>query len=393
MEKRYKFRIYPDKEQERLIHVNFNCSRFIYNHYLAKQIETYKENGTYIGLFDNVKELPALKRTEGYEWLNEAVAEALSYALCDLANAFKMFFKRVKQGDVAPGFPKFKSKKNSFQSYRCKNKIPKPPKIAHSIAVGESKIRLPKLGWVDCRVSKKPDGRILSATVIQAPSGKYFVSVYCTEVENTPLPQTNSSVGLHLGIENLAVSSDGEKFENHRYLEKSQKKLIRLQKKLSRKSSDSNNREKARKKLARGYEKIVNQKTDSLHKLTTELVKSYDTICVRDEQVAEKQRDKVYSKQLADANWGEFVRMLSYKSDWYGKELVKIPKTSPSAQLCSGCGYKHTELKPYHYEWDCPKCGKHHDRRINAATNVLNEGLKRTVIKEDGGADACTSIV
>jgi len=376
MEKRYKFRIYPSKEQERVIHVNFNCSRFIYNHYLAKQIETYKEKGTYTGLFDVSKTLPQLKRTSGYEWLSEAVAEALSYALCDLDNAFKMFFKRVKQGDVAPGFPKFKHKKSSFQSYRCKNKIPKAPKMAHAISVGENKIRLPKLGWVDCRVSKQIEGRILSATVLQAPSGKYFVSLYCTEVECTSLPQTNSSVGLHLGIENLAVSSDGERFENHRYLERSQEKLNRLQKRLARKSSGSSNYEKARKKLARGYEKIINQKTDNLHKLTTGLVRNNDTICVRDEQVAEKQRNRIYSKQLADAGWGEFVRMLSYKSQWYGKELVKIPKTSPSAQLCSKCGYKHKGLKPYHYEWDCPKCGEHHDRRVNAAANVLSEGLK-----------------
>jgi len=378
MEKRYKFRIYPSKEQERLIHVNFKCSRFVFNHFLAKQIETYNGNGTYTGLFDNAKELPTLKRTEGYEWLNEAVAEALTYALCDLDNAFKMFFKRVKQGGIAPGFPKFKSKKNSHQSYRCKNKIPKPPKVAHSITVGETKIRLPKIGWVECRVTKQPEGRILSATVLQAPSGRYFVSLYCTDFEINPLPQTNHAVGLHLGIENLAVSSEGETFENHRYLEKSQKKLIRLQKKLSRKSNGSNNREKARKKLARAHEKISNQKTDNLHKLTTELVRNYDTICVRDEQVAEKQRDKVFSKQLADANWGELVRMLSYKSEWYGKELVKIKKTSPSAQLCSACEYKHKDLKPYHYEWDCPKCGTHHDRRVNAAANVLNEGLVKS---------------
>ena len=375
MEKRYKFRIYPTKEQERLIHVNFNCSRFVYNHFLAKQIEVYKENGTYTGLFDTTKELPSLKRTEGYEWLSEAVAEALTYALCDLDNAFKMFFKRVKLGGIAPGFPKFKSKKNRFQSFRCKNKIPKPPKIAHTITVADRAIKLPKLGWVDCRVSKTIEGRILSATVLQVPSGKYFVSLYCTEVECKSLPQTNASVGLHLGIRNLAVSSNGEEFENHRYLQCSRRKLIRLQKRLSRKAHGSSNYEKARMKLAYGHEKITNQKTDNLHKLTTKLVRNHDIICVRDEQVAEKQRDKIYSKLLADTSWGELVRMLSYKSEWYGKKLVKIPKTSPSAQLCSGCGYKHKDLKQYHNKWDCPKCGKHHDRRVNAATNILNEGL------------------
>ena len=375
MEKRYRFRIYPTPEQERRILVNFNCGRFIYNHFLAKQIETYKEKGVYTGLHDNTRVLPALKRAAGYEWLNEAVSETLSYALCDLDNAFKRFFRRVKRGEAAPGFPKFKSKKSSFQSYRCKNKIPKPPKTAHSIAVGEKAVRLPKLGWVECRVSDSIEGRILNATVLQAPSGKYFVSLYCTEVENQPLPQTHHAVGLHLGIRHLAVTSEGEAFENHRYLEKSRKKLIRLQKALSRKTSGSRNREKARKKLARAHEKIVNQKTDRLHKLTTELVRNYDTICVRDEQAGERRRDPVFAGYLADVNWGGFVRMLSYKSVWYGRELVKIHRMSPSARVCSGCGYRHRGLKPYQYTWDCPECGVRHDRRVNAAVNILKEGL------------------
>jgi putative transposase len=378
VEKRYKFRIYPTQAQEAQIQKNFGCCRFVYNYFLAKQIERRKlskENSEYAGLHDTTKELPRLKRTAGYEWLSEADSASLSYALCDLDNAFKKFFKNVKRAQ-APGFPKFKSKKWQLKSYRCKNRPGRKADHHSSIEVGKNQVKLPKLGWIKCAVSRAVEGRILSASVIQQPNGKYFVSVYCTDVNHSALHKTNMVTGLHLGVKNLVTTSDGEQFANDRYLKKSQAKINRLRRQLSRKPSDSKRREKARKRLADAFDKVSCQRTDALHKLTTKLVRQYDVICVRESQVSEMMRNRVFSKHLSDANLGEIIRQLSYKCQWYGKTLVKVNKLSPSVQICSGCGYKNTLLKPHHQEWNCPECGLCHKRGINAAVNVLNEGLR-----------------
>jgi len=394
MEKRYKFRVYPTEAQAAQIQKNFNCCRFVYNHFLAKQIERYnselrsessepatgnrqleteKRQG-YAGLHDTTSELPQLKRTAGYEWLSEADSASLSYALCDLDHAFKRFFKNVKKGNVAPGFPKFKSKKWGLKSYRCKNRAGRQADHRSSIEIGENQIKLPKLGWIKCRVSSAVEGRILSVSVIQQPSGKYFVSVYCTDVTPAALPKTEKTVGLHLGVKNLVVTSHGEHFENERYLKKSQNKINRLRRELSRKSSDSKGREKTRIKLAKAFEKVACQKTDALHKLTTKFVREYDVICIRDEQVKGMMRNRKFAKHLSDANWGEITRQLSYKCGWYGKTLVKVDKLSPSAQVCNVCGCKNTQLKPHHHKWNCPECGGAHKRAVNAAVNVLRSG-------------------
>jgi len=387
LQKRFKYRIYPTKSQETQIQKNFGCCRFVYNHFLTKQIERHEAGGGYTGIFDTTKELPQLKRTEGFKWLKEADSASLSYALCDLDYAFKRFFRNIKQKDTAPGFPCFKSKKRSFQSYRCKNRQGRQPEHHQSIEVleggngnGKGKyVKLPKLGLVKCRVSRKPEGRILSASVIQSPSGKYYVSLYCTDINPVPLPKTGKSIGLHLGLVNLTTASDGKQFENPRYLERSRKKISRLQRELSRKTSDGKNREKARIKLARAYERVTNQKTDTLHKLTTQLVRDHDIICVRNEPVR-MENNKLYAKYLADANWGEMSRLLSYKCNWYGKTLVKVDKLLPSAKVCSSCGHKNEQLKQYQQAWVCPKCKARHNRGVNSAVNILNSGLRTLTV-------------
>jgi len=375
MEKRYNFRIYPSKAQAEQIQKNFGACRFIYNHFLAKQIERHKSGKDYLGLYDAAGELPELKRTKGFEWLKEADSASLGYALCDLDNAYKRFFKNVKQKDATPGFPHFKSKKNSFNSYRCKNRNGRQPEHHKAIEVSDRHVKLPKLGLVECRVSREPEGRILSASVIQDISGKYFVSLYCTDVNPLPLPKTGKSVGLHLGLVNLTTTSNGEEFENPRYLAKARKKISRLHRILSRKTSGGKNYEKARVKLARAYDRVTNQKTDAIHKMTTQLVRDYDIICIRSGS-AEMKNNKVYAKYLMDANWGEMSRLLSYKCEWYGKTLVKVDKLLPSARVCSSCGHKNTELKKYQRKWICPKCGAQHNRGTNSAINILNTGIQ-----------------
>jgi putative transposase len=376
VEKRYAFRLYPNRAQEIQIQKNFGCVRFIYNYFLARRIEKYEAGEGLYGLFETCADLPALKRTEGYEWLQEADSASLTYALCDLDNAYKAFFRNVKEGG-APGFPKFKRKKSSRRSYRCKNRAGRQPGHRQSIEVEPNRVKLPKLGWVEARVSRAVEGRILSATVLQNPSGKYFVSLYCTDYTPPEWPQTGRAAGLHLGAGEMVVASDGQTFANPRHLSRERRRLIRLQRRLARKTSGSRNREKARRKLAVAFERVRNRKKDALHKLTTRLTREYDTICLRAEPVARRRRRRPFGKYLAEANLGELTRCLTYKCAWYGKTLVKVDEFFPAAQICAVCGHKSPEGRKHRLEWTCPHCGARRNRAENAALNILNEGLRQ----------------
>jgi putative transposase len=244
--------------------------------------------------------------------------------------------------------------------------------------IEKNAIKLPKLGRVRCRISRRPQGRILSVTVFQNPGGRYGVSVCCTDIEPQILPKTGRAAGLHLGITNLVTTSDGEHFENPRYFEKSEKKIARLTRRLSRKPKDSNNRGKARIKLARAHERVANQRNDYLNKLSTELVRKYDAICVRDAKPSALTRDKRFAKLATDAGHGALLAKLRYKCAWYGKDLIMIDAYFPSVRTCSVCGSESAEVGRRNAirEWECPECGSLHERGVNAALNVLNEGLR-----------------
>jgi len=373
MEKQYRFRIYPNEKQKIQIQKNFGCVRFVYNYYLEKRIKAYQDSKSNLSLGECGRDLTVLKKIQGFEWLAEADDNSLRYALRDLDFAYKSFFRGLKQGDRHSNFPRFKSKKETRQSYRSKNNT-----VRQSISIYENKIKLPKLGFVNCRLSKKIEGRILSATIIQVPSGKYFVTVCCTEVKSSSLAKTHAVTGIHMGINTLASLSNGQQIENIRALKKAKGKLARLQRQLSRKPKGSKNHEKSRIKLAIAHEKVANQRNDFIHKLTTQLVREYDLICVRKEPFAEKVKYPWYSKHAPDAGWGTFVRQLEYKCKWYGKELVKVSGQHPSVQLCSSCGYRNQEVKvkKTSVRWTCPSCDKRHNRAINAAVNILAEGIR-----------------
>ena len=362
-QKAYKFRLCPNLEQRILFEKTFGCARFIWNQMLADRIAHYEKTGT------SLKNTPAQYKKD-YPWLKEVDSLALANVQLNLNAAYKSFFQSRF------GFPNFKSKR-AAQSYKTNNQN-------GTIALLDGKVKLPKIGWVKVKAHRQPKGLIKSATISKTATGKYFISILCEE-EIFPLPKTNSNLGIDLGLENFAILSTGEKVENPRYLASLSKKLAKEQKVLSRrgllakkkgvKLSESSNYQKQKLKVARLHEKIANQRKDFLHKLSTNLIKNHDVICIEDLASRNLMKNHYLARAIGDASWNEFVRQLHYKADWYGKKIVTISRWFPSSQLCSSCGESSGKKPLSVREWTCENCGTHHDRDINASLNILKEGL------------------
>ena len=369
MLKAFKYRIYPTGEQSVLLAKSFGCARWFYNYALNLTSVTYKETGKGLSRNEMIKLLPSLKKE--YEWLSEAPSQVLQQAALNLSNAFLNFFEgRAK-------YPNFKKKQNR-QSIR----FPQGCKLK------DDALKLPKIGDVYCKISRQPEGNLKSVTVSVNPSGEYFAACLYDDGKDLPEKSTEGkAIGIDVGLTHYAITSDGTKHGNPKFYRKYEKRLAKRQKQLSRKVKRSNNRNKARVKVAKVHAKITRCREDFLHKLSRKLVDENQVICVENLAVKNMVRNHSLAKSISDAGWGQFCTMLKYKSEWEGKIYVEVDRFFPSSKTCNNCLNRVDSLSLDIRNWQCPRCGENHDRDINAARNIRDEGLR--ILAVGHTASAC----
>ena len=363
--KAYKYRIYPNSEQRIQIAKTFGCCRFVYNQTLAYRKEIYEKEKKSVSKTD-CNNYCNRELKKDYEWLKEIDKFALTNAIYNMDAAYQKFFKEHA------GYPKFKSKHDTHKSYTTNFTN---GNIAVDFETG--KIKLPKLKEVKARLHREYSGQIKSATVSQVSSGKYYVSVL-VETEHKELAHTNHNIGIDLGIKDLCVTSDGKVYENLKIIKKYEKQLVKLQRQLSHKGKRSKNYYKTKKKIALCHEKIRNIRKDYLHKVSHEIISENQVIVSENLQIKNMVKNHHLAKAISDVSWYELTRQLEYKAKWNGRKYIKIDTFYASSQLCSVCGYQNPDTKDLSVRtWMCPKCGAEHDRDINAAKNILTEGLRQ----------------
>ncbi len=355
MYKAFKYRIFPTGPQKELIAKHIGHSRYVYNLALETKNAAYISAKHDYSAFDLVKQLPELKKE--LPWLKEVNSQSLQQSIQNMDIAFKKFFKGA-------GFPKFKSKHKGKQSFS----IPQNVKTENGFLI------IPKFKeGIKMSLHRPTKGTIKSATISVTPTGKYFVSVLCDTKEELPTKapiKENTTIGIDLGIKDSAITSDGEVFENPKYLRKAQSKLKYVQRKYSRYKG-----KRTKKKLAKLHEDVVNKRKDFLHKVSTQLIREKQTICLETLAVKNMVKNHNLAQAINDASWSTFVSMLEYKADWYGKNILRIGRFSPSSKTCS-CGVINKDLKLSDRVWTCKSCGTTHDRDILAACNIKSFALK-----------------
>ncbi len=368
MLKAIKIRLYPNNEQSNYINNLLGCSRFVYNNILNYRINEYKNNNKSVSFSEQGKRLVQLKSE--FEWLKDVHSKVLQQSIIDLNKSYNSFFKN------GSGFPKFKSKHNNKQSCRF-------PSDAVSGVKGNRINIIKKLSNIHYKCSRRDEiflnkyqKSIKSATLTKTKSGKYYLSILIETNINKTLPITKNIIGIDLGIKDFVITSEGETFDNIKIKRNNKKKISKLHKQLSRKKKGSNNRNKCRIKLARYYEKLNNIKENYLHSVSNKLLNENQVIVMEDLSVSNMVKNHKLARSLQELSLFRFKEILKYKSNWYGRDLVEIDRWFPSSKLCNKCNYKNTELTLKDRTWICPNCGESHDRDINAAINIRNEGIK-----------------
>lgn len=356
--KRYSFKLNPTKEQKILMERHFGACRLVYNYFLNFKQMLWEEN-IHIGYFETTKILTIFKKSPENIWLKDICSDSLEHSLKILDQAYRNFFNKLTE------FPKFKKRSNR-----------KTFAVRQHLKVENNKIYFGKFReGVTITLSQPIKGVIKQATIIKTPSNKYEVAVLVEESIQA-LPKTGKQVGIDFGLKDLVITSDNEIFKAHKFYIQYQKELSKADKDLSRKQKGSHSYEKQRIKAARIHAKIANCRKDLAHKIALYLVKNYDLIVLENLSIQNMVKNKKLSKAISDAGWGLIKQFITYKADWYGKELIKIDRFFPSSRLCNVCSYKNKDLKLSDRSWDCPQCNTHHDRDFNAAQNILNEGLR-----------------
>ena len=362
--KAYKFRIYPDDAQKVLFARTFGCVRMVYNHWLARKIRQYEEDKTTVTYTVCAKEMAEMKKTEAYAFLREVDSVALQQSLRHLDTAFQNFFKQPKTG-----FPKFKSKKQNKKSYStiC---------INGNIAILNGYLKLPKAGQVRLKQHRAvpKEYKLKSVTVSQTPGGKYYASILFEYENQVQEKEMRRFLGLDFSMHELYRDSNGNEPAYPKYYRNAEEKLAREQRRLSKMQKGSNNRSRQRIKVAKLHEKVSSQRKDFLHKLSRQTADAYDCVCIESLDMKAMSQMLNFGKSVSDNGWGMFTGFLKYKLEEQGKKLFA------SSQICSVCGYRNAETRKLAVrEWDCPQCGTHHDRDVNAAVNIRNEGMRLVV--------------
>ena len=357
--KTYKFRLYPSKEQVHLLVQHFGSVRFVYNYFLARRKEQYEHTGKSSSYYEQAKELTELKKNPAYLWLRDVNSASLQHSLRHLETAYVNFFRKTTK------FPRFHSKKHSGSF-----------EVPSGFKIEGNRVCVPKFReGIKFIESQRIEGTIKHLTISVTPSGKYYVSIL-TQAEHQPYEKTNQKIGIDLGIKDFIVTSDGDRYSSNKFIKKYSKKLAIAQKHLSRKKKGSNSWNRQRIKVARLYEKIANCRKDKLHKISTDITRTYDIICCEDLNIKKMVRNHHLSQSISDASWGMFLYMLQYKADWNDKQVIKVDRFYPSSKTCHHCGYVKEDLTLLDRYWICPQCGDTIDRDINAAQNILDEGLR-----------------
>lgn len=366
MLKAYKYRIYPNQKQAIAFEQHFGCVRFVYNWALALQNRYYKIFGKSLSRSKIQSQLVKKKKTGKFAWLNEVNSQSLLNALLNVHTAFTNFFKsRAK-------FPRFKSKKIPQRSYQCPQHC--------TINFEQGIINLPKIKGIKTVFSREFVGNIKTVTISKTATGKYHASILVDTDSILPTPTTiepSLTVGIDLGISHLLNLSDGSKFDNPKHLAKASKRLSAQQKIFARKQKQSKNHQKQKLAVARIYQKVRNQRLDLHHKITHKLIcKNQATSYVlEDLAVKNMVKNRKLAKAINDVGLGQFVTLLTYKANWHGKNILKVNRFFASSKICSHCHHKSDSLPLSVRNWACPSCQTHHDRDINAASNIRKQAL------------------